>query len=92
MSDALRNNTGQAINLQGARAVVVVPNDSVDLSLVEGQTGPTLYVGADGNVAVETIGGDTVTFVAVVAGSFMPLQVRKVLATGTTATSILEVR
>jgi hypothetical protein len=92
MATPLRNNTGQALNLQGARAVAVTPNDSTDLSLVDGNTGPTLYIGSDGNVAVETIGGDTVTFANVVAGSFMPLQVRKVLATGTTSTGILEIR
>lgn len=41
-----------------------------------------------GAVTLETQGGDTVVLPAVWAGTIFPIQVRKVLATGTTATSI----
>ena len=50
--------------------------------------GSVLYVGAAGDVSVETIGGDLVVFVGVNAGQFLPVQVRKVL-TATSATNIL---
>jgi hypothetical protein len=48
-----------------------------------------LYVGGAGNVAVETVGGDVVTFNGVTAGQFLPVQVLKVKSTGTSATNII---
>ena len=50
-----------------------------------------IYVGVTGNVAVITAQGDTVTFVGVPAGSTVPVQVTRVLATGTTATSLVAI-
>ena len=50
--------------------------------------GCILYVGGDGNVVVETVAGNEVTFTGVVAGTFMPVQVLKVKA-NTTATDII---
>lgn len=51
--------------------------------------GATLYVGGAGDLAVITMGGDQVTFTAAPAGAFLPIQVTRVLSTGTTATNIL---
>ncbi|GGE36307.1 hypothetical protein GCM10007276_12240 [Agaricicola taiwanensis] len=48
-----------------------------------------LYIGGAGDVSVETQNRDVVTFVGVLAGSILPIQCRKVLATGTTATAIV---
>jgi hypothetical protein len=48
-----------------------------------------LYVGATGNVAVITSNGSTVTFVGVPGGTILPVSVQMVLATGTTASSIV---
>ena len=53
-----------------------------------GNTGCVLYVGGAGNLNVVTIGDDTVLFNAVPAGSFLPVQVKQVLSTSTTATLI----
>ncbi len=50
--------------------------------------GCLLYIGSDGNVVVETVAGNEVTFTGIVAGTFMPVQVLKV-KTNTTATDIL---
>lgn len=47
-----------------------------------------LYVGSGGNVEVTTVGGDSVLFVNVNSGQFLPVQVLKVTA-GTTANSII---
>lgn len=66
-------------------AFAVTPSDSVNLP--PACTG--LYVGATGNVVVETLSGATITFLAVPVGALIPIQVRKVKATGTTATSIV---
>ena len=51
--------------------------------------GAVLYVGGAGAVRVLTSGKDDVTFAGVNAGTFLPVQVLRVYATGTNATSIL---
>lgn len=62
--------------------------DNFSLFQGGGNNGCVLYIGGAGNVNVETIGGDDVTFVGMVAGQFVPVQVLK-LKSGTTATDIL---
>jgi len=65
-------------------AVSVTPSDSTDLSGTR-----SIYVGVAGNVSVHMKGSTTsVTFVAVSAG-ILPIQVDKILATGTTATDMV---
>lgn len=80
--------------LQAYRAAVVTPSDSADIPSVStqdgsGNNGCVLYIGGDGDLKVTTAGGDTVTFVGLTAGSFVPVQVLRVWVTGTTATDIL---
>ena len=77
--------------LQAGRAAAVTPSNTVDIPSVTGgsNNGCTLYVGGTGSVKVLTIGGDEVTFSAVPAGTFMPIQVLRVFATGTSATGIV---
>lgn len=77
--------------LQSGRAAEVTPSDTVNIPSLTGGTnnGCVLYVGVEGNVRVLTIGGDTVTFTGVQGGTFVPVQVLRVFATGTTATSIV---
>lgn len=54
------------------------------------QGGAVLYIGAGGDLRVTTVGGDDLTFVGVNTGTFFPVQVLKVWATGgTTATNIV---
>jgi hypothetical protein len=48
-----------------------------------------LYVGTGGTLKVTTAGGDDVTFTGIVAGTFVPVQVVKVWATGTSASNII---
>lgn len=50
-----------------------------------------LYIGVGGNVAVTTEGGQVVTFENVLGGTWIPLQVTKVMSTNTTASSIIRV-
>jgi hypothetical protein len=78
--------------LQVGRAAAVTPSNTVDIPSITGGTsnnGCVLYVGGAGNLRVDTVGGDDVTFTGVLAGSFIPVQVTRVYATGTTATSIV---
>ena len=80
--------------LQANRASAVTPSDTVNIPSIStedgsGNNGCVLYVGVTGNVRVLTAGGDDVTLVGVSAGQFIPVQVVKVFATGTTSTNIL---
>ena len=80
--------------LQAYRAAAVIPSDSVDIPSVStqdgsGNNGCVLYIGGAGTLKVTTIGGDDVTFSGLIAGSFVPVQVVKVWATGTSATNII---
>jgi hypothetical protein len=77
--------------LQAGRAAAVTPSDTVNIPAVTGgsNNGCVLYVGGAGNLKVLTVGGDEVTFTAVPVGTFVPVQVLRVFATGTTATSIV---
>lgn len=74
-----KNDISGAVN-----AIDITPSDATVLSFVRG-----LYIGGTGDVAVTMKGGGSVTYEAVPAGTFMPIHVTKVLATGTTATAIL---
>jgi len=51
--------------------------------------GCVLYVGGAGDLRVLTSSGSDITFTGVLAGSFIPVQVKRVFATSNTATSIL---
>ncbi len=80
--------------LQASRAAAVVPNDTTDIPNPAdasglGNNGNVLYVGVGGNLRVTTVGGDDVTFSNVQGGTFLPIQVVRVLATGTTADDII---
>lgn len=51
--------------------------------------GCVLYAGSGGNIRVLTVGNDDVTFVGVVPGAFIPVQVKRVFASGTGPTDIV---
>jgi len=72
-------------NDPGNRAAAVTPNDSADLEFVC----RALWVGGAGNVSLITIGGDTVTFTGVPAGTLLPVRAARVRSTSTTATAIV---
>lgn len=70
-------------------AAAVTPNDSVDLAEPS-----VIYVGGFGTtgaVKVTTAQGTDVTFLGVPAGFVIPVQVRRVWSTGTTATNIVRI-
>lgn len=64
-------------------AAAITPNDSTDFPVTR-----SIFVGVTGNVAVRMADGMTITFSNVPVG-ILPIQVDKVLATGTTATNIV---
>jgi hypothetical protein len=63
----------------------ITPNDSTDLAEVT----RALYIGGSGAVRVVMASGQTVTFAVVAASMVLPIRVRRVLATGTTATNLV---
>jgi hypothetical protein len=66
---------------------VVTPSDSVDLDPSPAQA---LWVGGVGNVAVICEGqGGAITFVAVAAGTLLPVNVKRVMSTNTTSANIV---
>ena len=77
--------------LQAGRAATIVPSDTVNIADVSGgsNNGCVLYVGTAGNLRVLTVGGDDVTFIGINTGAFIPVQVLRVFATGTTADNIV---
>lgn len=64
-------------------AVAVTPSDATVVNFVG------LYVGGTGDVAIKGRGGVAVTLAAVPAGTFIPVNVNRVMATNTTATLIV---
>lgn len=68
------------------QAVSVTPNDA---DLIRPTRG--VYVGATGTLKVTMSDGSDVTFNSIAAGVVHPLSVKRVFATGTTATGIVAV-
>ena len=63
----------------------VTPNEASDLPDVT----RALYVGGPGHLVLMLQAGATVTLSNVPSGSLLPLRVRRILATGTSATAIV---
>lgn len=61
------------------------PSDGADLADVT----RAVYVGGSGNISVVFQSGAEVTLVGVVGGTILPLRVRRIKATGTTATGLV---
>jgi hypothetical protein len=66
-------------------AAAVTPSDSTDLAT----TARALFIGGAGNANVDMPDGGTVLFSGLAAGSILPVRVRRVRATSTTATLII---
>lgn len=79
---------GRGITFPAEKAYAITPTDDVELGAVT----RGIWVGGAGDLAV-IMKGDTavVTFSGVVAGSLLPLRVKEVRATGTTATNLVGV-
>lgn len=75
--------TGSAATAPAGYGLAVTPSDSTVLA-----TSRALYIGTGGNITVEDINA-IVTYVNVPSGYILPVQVKAVRATGTTATNIV---
>lgn len=81
--DAYRDKIN-GINAPVRKAVTVTTSDTVDLDSVP----RALWIGGDGDVAV-IMADDTASVVLKNASGLVPVMVKRVLATGTTATYIV---
>lgn len=68
-------------------AVAVTPSDATMISETE-----ALWVGTGGSLTVVMVGGEQATFGSVPSGTRLDISVVKVMATGTTASSIVALR
>lgn len=75
-------NTRGTVPAEGGAAVT--PSNTVDLTTIA----RSLYIGGSGDVTVDTADGSNLTFYSVPVGFFF-VRVRRVYATGTTATNIV---
>ncbi|MCH9716602.1 MAG: hypothetical protein K0U52_05885 [Gammaproteobacteria bacterium] len=78
----------------GTEAATVAASDTI--SPATNLTGSVLYIGTGGSVKVLMAGkrevGDAIIFANVPDGSFLPVTVDYVLATGTTASDIISLK
>lgn len=63
----------------------ITPSDDDDLAFVSRM----IYIGGAGNVSVVLSSGSEITLNGVISGTVLPLRVKKVNATGTTATNLV---
>tara|TARA_R110002167_G_scaffold102276_4_gene265523 strand:+ start:2629 stop:2889 length:261 start_codon:yes stop_codon:yes gene_type:complete len=78
--------------LQVSAAQAVTPGTAIERipNIGQGESnGCILYIGTGGDLQVVTAAGNTVIFVGVAGGTFLPVQVLQVISTSTTATDIL---
>jgi len=71
-------------------AFAITPSDSDDLdATVGGSATRGVWVGGAGNLNVDMASGPTVLFSGVAAGTLLPIRVKRVRSTSTTATNIV---
>jgi hypothetical protein len=76
-----------SLDSPASAASAIVPSDTVDLAVVP----RALYCTGDGNVRVTMRDGGSPVTLPIVAGVPLPVRIRRVWATGTTATGIVGV-
>lgn len=79
---------GSGTDLLGpaVHAAAVAPSDTNEMEFASKR----LWVGGAGNVKLVTVGGETVTYASVPAGTYLNVRAVQVFSTGTTATNIIE--
>lgn len=74
-----------SLNVPAESADDIVPSNTDELIHVS----RGIYVGVTGNIKIKTLKGSIVTFVAVPAGTILPVRARQVFVTGTTSSSLI---
>lgn len=84
MADPFLNTTA-GLDSPAINGAAITPHADNDLAI----TTRAIYVGGAGNLAVIMAGGTTLTFVGLAAGTLLPIRAKRVLVSGTTATSLI---
>ena len=84
----LLGNIGGCIGETSALALIIGGILLISLKIIDWKI-PVLYIGTGGDVKVDTVSGDAVTFKNLADGSVLAVQVKKVYNTGTDATDII---
>jgi hypothetical protein len=84
MTDRFQNSAASLTGPAG-HAFAVIPSDSTLLA----ETTRGIYVGTSGTIAALMASGASVSFVAVTAGTVLPVRLTKIMASGTTAADIV---
>lgn len=74
-----------AISAPAQRGFAITPADGADLAAET----RGLWVGGSGDIALVLASGDEITLAGVVGGSILPLRLRRIKATGTSATQLV---
>jgi hypothetical protein len=69
--------------------IFTVVGDSYKIYAGGNNDGCVLFVGSAGDIQIETVGGDEVQFVGISGGQFIPVHVKKVFYSGTSASNII---
>lgn len=78
--------------MNSVNSIFQFPADGADVSPSDVSDLPksgVLYIGTGGNVKVDTVGGTTLTYKNLLSGAHLPVRVKKVYATGTTAADMI---
>ena len=73
------------VTYQAIKAVSITADDNADLNII----GAVIFVGTGGNLSVVTVSGDTVIYKNLPDAYILPVQVRRVNSTNTTATDLI---
>lgn len=84
MTDRFENRA-QSLQAPASDGFEIVPNDSLDLV----ENSRAIYVGTGGAVSLVMASGSAVVLKNVAAGSLLPLRVKSIKATGTSAADIV---
>lgn len=79
-------NKGAGATVPAIHVMDVTPNNNCNDQFAQPNRG--IWVGASGNLRVQTYGGETLTIVGIQSGTLLPLVVKCIYSTSTTATSI----
>ena len=79
---------GASLTSPSTAAETIMPDNESDLAYAT----RALYVGEAGDVVVQLMSGETVTLANMQAGTVYPMRVRRVLASGTTASFLVGLR
>lgn len=84
MTDTFRRHS-RSLTAPPENGAEITPADAAPLGFIT----RAIYVGGAGSLRVEMMGGETITFAGLPAGTMLPIRVQKVFATGTTTTALV---